>query len=162
MDVKIRLPFDGNFLVTFRFGEAPDWYLEKIGYPHSGIDYGLPVGSAVLSCAEGVVSRADNHPLGWGHFVQVSHAWGISHYAHLSAIHVKVGQQVKAGERLGSSGQTGFAKGAHLHFGIKVNGVPAEKTKGWTDPAPYFEGKAACDVIKCPNCGTVFPVEMAA
>ena len=161
MDVKIRKPFDGDFAVTFKFGEAPQWYLDKIGYPHSGIDYALPTGTAVLSCDEGMVSRVDKHPLGWGNFVQVNHAWGVSHYAHLSAIKVKVGQQVKAGEQVGLSGATGYVTGAHLHFGIKVNGVPAEKTKGWTDPTPYFSGEAVCDVIKCPSCGTVFPVEMA-
>ena len=158
MNVKIRKPFDGEYRVTFKFGEAPKWYIDRIGYPHNGIDYALPKGTPVYSCEEGVVCQIGYHPSGWGHFVRISHRWGISHYAHLSAITVKVGDHVDNDLPIALSGASGWATGPHLHFGVKVAGVSAEEMNGWTDPTPYFVGQEAVELLTCPNCGFSFPV----
>ncbi|CAL9650184.1 transglycosylase family protein [Streptomyces griseomycini] len=89
------------------------------GY-HTGIDFPVPTGTSVKSVAAGRVVSA-----GWegsfGYQVVVRHADGrYSQYAHLSAISVKDGQSVVAGQRIGRSGSTGNSSGPHLHFEVRT------------------------------------------
>ncbi|MFD5741628.1 transglycosylase family protein [Streptomyces massasporeus] len=89
------------------------------GY-HTGIDFPVPTGTSVKSVAEGSVVSA-----GWGgsfgYQVVVRHADGrYSQYAHLSAISVRDGQSVSAGQRIGRSGSTGNSSGPHLHFEVRT------------------------------------------
>ncbi|MEV0170499.1 transglycosylase family protein [Streptomyces sp. NPDC050803] len=89
------------------------------GY-HTGVDFPVPTGTSVRSVAAGNVVSA-----GWegsfGYQVVVRHADGrYSQYAHLSAISVKSGQQVGAGQRIGRSGSTGNSTGPHLHFEVRT------------------------------------------
>jgi murein DD-endopeptidase MepM/ murein hydrolase activator NlpD len=89
------------------------------GY-HTGVDFPVPTGTAVKSVAAGQVVTA-----GWGgsfgYQVVVRHADGrYSQYAHLSAISVRSGQSVTAGQRLGRSGSTGNSSGPHLHFEVRT------------------------------------------
>lgn len=89
------------------------------GY-HTGVDFPVPTGTAVKSVGAGQVVTA-----GWGgsfgYQVVVRHADGrYSQYAHLSAISVRSGQSVTAGQRLGRSGSTGNSSGPHLHFEVRT------------------------------------------
>ncbi|GAA3505086.1 hypothetical protein GCM10019016_121990 [Streptomyces prasinosporus] len=89
------------------------------GY-HTGIDFPVPTGTSVKSVAAGRVVSA-----GWegsfGYQVVVRHADGrYSQYAHLSAISVRSGQPVVAGQRIGRSGSTGNSSGPHLHFEVRT------------------------------------------
>ncbi|MFF6947169.1 transglycosylase family protein [Streptomyces iakyrus] len=89
------------------------------GY-HTGIDFPVPTGTTVKSVASGSVVSA-----GWGgsygYQVVVRHTDGrYSQYAHLSAISVRDGQSVSAGQRIGRSGSTGNSSGPHLHFEVRT------------------------------------------
>ncbi|MCG8965726.1 transglycosylase family protein [Streptomyces sp. CL12-4] len=89
------------------------------GY-HTGVDFPVPTGTSVKAVAAGHVVSA-----GWGgsygYQVVVRHADGrYSQYAHLSAISVKDGQSVGAGQRIGRSGSTGNVTGPHLHFEVRT------------------------------------------
>ncbi|GGQ92582.1 transglycosylase family protein [Streptomyces flaveolus] len=89
------------------------------GY-HTGVDFPVPTGTSVKAVAAGRVVSA-----GWGgsygYEVVVRHADGrYSQYAHLSAISVKDGQSVGAGQRIGRSGSTGNVTGPHLHFEVRT------------------------------------------
>ncbi|GAA3997022.1 hypothetical protein GCM10022384_50200 [Streptomyces marokkonensis] len=89
------------------------------GY-HTGVDFPVATGTSVKSVAAGQVVSA-----GWGgsygYQVVVRHADGrYSQYAHLSAISVKDGQSVGAGQRIGRSGSTGNSTGPHLHFEVRT------------------------------------------
>ncbi|MFD8231380.1 transglycosylase family protein [Streptomyces sp. NPDC059696] len=89
------------------------------GY-HTGIDFPVPTGTSVKSVGAGSVVSA-----GWGgsfgYQVVVRHADGrYSQYAHLSAISVRSGQSVSAGQRIGRSGSTGNSSGPHLHFEVRT------------------------------------------
>ncbi|MFI8946112.1 transglycosylase family protein [Streptomyces sp. NPDC053750] len=89
------------------------------GY-HTGVDFPVPTGTSVKSVAAGRVVSA-----GWGdsygYEVVVRHDDGrYSQYAHLSAISVKDGQSVSAGQRIGRSGSTGNSTGPHLHFEVRT------------------------------------------
>ena len=88
---------------------------------HYGIDYGVPTGTLVQSCAEGKVVMAENRiSTGWS--VVIEHLPGLySLYYHLDSLNVKEGQYVKQGEKLGLSGATGLATGPHLHWEVRLN-----------------------------------------
>ena len=95
---------------------------------HTGIDISADEGSKVYASADGVVSKVYSDPF-LGRTVEITHEGGIvSVYANLAAdnIAVKEGDEVKSGAAIGQIGDTSLselADEAHLHFGIKVNGV---------------------------------------
>ncbi|MFH9084859.1 transglycosylase family protein [Streptomyces sp. NPDC017673] len=89
------------------------------GY-HTGVDFLVPTGTSVKAAAAGRVVAA-----GWGgsygYQVVIRHADGrYTQYAHLSAIAVRNGQSVTAGQRIGRSGATGNVTGPHLHFEVRT------------------------------------------
>ncbi|GAA2406147.1 hypothetical protein GCM10010420_37560 [Streptomyces glaucosporus] len=89
------------------------------GY-HTGVDFPVSTGTTVQAVSRGQVVSA-----GWGgaygYQVVIRHTDGrYSQYAHLSAISVRAGQQVNAGQRIGRSGSTGNSTGPHLHFEVRT------------------------------------------
>lgn len=118
----MRIPFDGKFPITQRFGE-------KITDPagHTGIDYALYYGTPVLAAADGKVSRVISLVSGYGTHIILDHGEGIQTvYAHLSHISVSFGEFVRAGQVIGRSGNTGNSTGAHLHFEVRRYGTPVD------------------------------------
>ncbi len=106
---------------------------------HDGIDVAVPVGTAVVSVASGVVVEVHvDHPLA-GHSVWVDHGGLLSGSSHLSRIAVQVGQSVEAGQMLGLSGGmpgmpgAGASDGAHLHFALHLREPPGQS---WTARVP--------------------------
>lgn len=139
MTITIKKPFHGQFPVSQEFGAELDWYIKVMGYPHNGIDYAMPIGTAVLTCDEGTVAYADNVPDSDGCGINIVHKWGMSQYWHLNKLLVKYGEKVTRGQYIGDSGKTGWATGPHLHFGIKVNGYGLPDMRGWCNPGIYYE-----------------------
>lgn len=92
------------------------WRWER---PHRGVDIRLKVGDPVHCVFDGIVRIAK--PFGaYGNLVVVRHNNGLETvYGHLSKIHVKAKQKVKAGEVLGLGGSTGRSTGPHLHFEVR-------------------------------------------
>ncbi|MDR1970473.1 MAG: M23 family metallopeptidase [Treponema sp.] len=89
---------------------------------HAGVDYGVPTGTAVRACADGMVVLAHSRIV-TGNSVVLEHLPGVySLYYHLDRMAVSEGQIVKSGEMLGNSGSTGLATGPHLHWEIRVSG----------------------------------------
>ncbi len=91
---------------------------------HLGIDIAAGLGAPIYAADSGVVTMAQGgYNYGYGNVVQIDHGNGYSTvYAHLSAYFVSVCQSVSAGQQIGTSGATGNAQGAHLHFEVRQNG----------------------------------------
>lgn len=93
--------------------------------PHHGVDYGAPVGTPVMTTADGVVVAATyNH--GEGNYVRIRHSARIeTSYLHLSrfAKGIKPGRSVNQGEVIGYVGATGLATGPHLDYRVSDNGT---------------------------------------
>jgi len=101
-------------------------------YYHRGVDYAGGTGSPVVAAASGKVALVGYESQGFkihGNVVGIDHGQGVTTiYMHLSRIDVKEGEQVKAGQRIGTVGATGAVTGPHLHWGVYVNGQAVDPT----------------------------------
>lgn len=94
------------------------------GKGHNGIDLAAPIGTKIMSVADGVVvGTGDTDPVcrgaSYGKWIMVQHENGLnSIYAHLSLIKVSAGDRVSEGNLIGYTGKTGTATGPHLHLTI--------------------------------------------
>lgn len=97
------------------------------GRIHEGIDLGMygANGGPIYAACDGRVTTVEYLTYSYGYYVIVDCGGSFTTlYAHMSAITVSVGQQVVAGTQVGRSGSTGYSTGEHLHFEIRINGVP--------------------------------------
>lgn len=118
-------PGDGR--LTSSFGRR--W-----GRLHAGIDLAAGTGSTVRAAGAGTIASAGMEN-GYGNCVRIKHADGtVTVYAHMSALIVKSGQRVAAGQQVGREGSTGHSTGPHLHFEVRIDGTPI-------DPIPWLRAR---------------------
>jgi len=110
------------------------WFSSNFGYRidpftgsqsfHEGIDFPAEPGTPVVAAASGKVVTAGPHPQ-YGKMVEIDHGNGlVSRYAHTSLMFVHEGDFVVRGQRVAAVGSTGRSTGPHLHFEVRLNGVP--------------------------------------
>jgi len=134
--VTARRYWQGAFIwphngpVTSPFGMSRTYNNGRTSY-HGGIDLSGDIGAPVVAAAPGRVALAESL-LMHGNSVILDHGWGVfSGYYHLSEILVEEGQEVDQGTLIGRVGNTGLSTGAHLHWEIRIGGVPVEPGE-WT------------------------------
>ena len=131
-DVRYGLPFgqapvrvDQGFGGRFSHADPSNFY---------AVDFALPEGTPVLAARDGVVMQVHSdfeqggqdreHDSGAANYVRILHDDGsMALYGHLQAggVAVRVGEQVRQGQRIGHSGNTGFSTAPHLHFVVQAN-----------------------------------------
>jgi murein DD-endopeptidase MepM/ murein hydrolase activator NlpD len=93
---------------------------------HSGIDIGAPMSSTITAAAAGRVIMAHWYG-GYGNAIIIDHGGKtVTLYGHCSQIFVSEGQDVQRGQAIGAVGSTGNSTGPHLHFEVRINGVPVD------------------------------------
>lgn len=120
---------------------AKGWFTSRFGYRvspftgraalHAGLDIAAAPGSPVYAPGDGVVTFA-GYDEGYGKMVTIDHGYGVNtRFGHNAQIYVQVGQKVSRWDVIASVGNTGRSTGPHLHYEVRVNGVPR-------DPALYI------------------------
>ena len=98
---------------------------------HQGVDYTVPEGSRVFATAYGRVKEIDTRSTA-GRTIVIDHGNGYeTSYSHLLAVNVRRGQEVRRGDIIGLSGNTGLSIAPHLHYEVRHNGMRV-------DPIHYF------------------------
>ncbi len=101
---------------------------------HEGIDIAALPGTPVYAPGDGEVVFA-GYQIGYGKVIIVDHGWELSTlYGHLSEIMVTHGQKIKRKQVIGVTGNTGHSSGPHLHYEVRIAGVPV-------DPSHYILNK---------------------
>lgn len=94
----------------------------KISRQHPGLDFHAAVGTPIYATGNGQIAEATSGS-GLGRYIKIKHrtAGYVTVYAHLSRIapNIHVGKQVKRGELIGHSGNTGLTESPHLHYEIR-------------------------------------------
>jgi murein DD-endopeptidase MepM/ murein hydrolase activator NlpD len=114
--------------VTSDFGQRLDPYTAE-RLMHTGLDIAAEHGKPVYAPSDGTVVFAG--PEGtYGNVMVIDHGYGIkSRYGHLAKILVKPGDRVKRGQEIAAIGNTGRSTGPHLHYEVRVNGLPQNPRK---------------------------------
>jgi murein DD-endopeptidase MepM/ murein hydrolase activator NlpD len=91
---------------------------------HTGVDIGSRHGTPVRAPGDGVVKFRGRYN-GNGRTIIMDHGQGITtRYGHLSKINVKKGERIRKNQKIGNVGNTGKSTNPHLHYEIRVNGIP--------------------------------------
>jgi murein DD-endopeptidase MepM/ murein hydrolase activator NlpD len=116
--------------ITSPFGPRVDPILGIVGF-HPGLDFGATFGTPIEAAGDGVVVWAGPDG-GYGNCTIIDHGHSMATlYAHQSMLIVHVGDQVTRGQVIGEVGSTGYSTGPHLHFEVRISGVPV-------NPLPYL------------------------
>lgn len=98
------------------------------GRLHAGVDIAVPAGTPIRAAKAGtiVLNQTEAESGGYGNYTCIDHGGGVSTcYAHQSSFAITSGS-VSQGEVIGYVGCTGHCYGDHLHFEVRVNGVPTD------------------------------------
>ncbi len=137
-------PLEGELRTTAPFGQRRSYSGGPVASYHTGHDYGADEGMQVLAPITGTVVLAEPLQVR-GQAIILDHGLGVfTGFWHLSRIDVAEGQLVGRGDVVGLVGNTGLSTGPHLHWEMRVLGVPVDPLQ-WTQqvfpppvPAPEF------------------------
>ena len=89
---------------------------------HSGVDLAADYGTNVLAVADGTVLDC-SYDAAYGSILTLEHENGVqTQYAHLSEFLVNAGAEVRQGQIIAKTGDSGWATGPHLHLGVLIDG----------------------------------------
>lgn len=115
-------------IVTSSFGNRISPFTGQTEF-HKGLDIANRKGTLVVAAADGTVTFADEKGC-WGNLLTINHGHGmVTHYAHLQRFLKEPGDKVKRGDVIGEIGNTGRTTGPHLHYEVRLNGMPVNPQK---------------------------------
>ena len=116
--LDLTWPVDRPHRISSGWGERHHPVLKTRKF-HNGVDLAVPTGTPILAAQAGTVRVGEDRVS--GRYVVIDHGHGVrTSYCHLDRIGVTKGQQVKPGDRIGLSGNTGRSTGPHLHFVVRI------------------------------------------
>lgn len=112
------VPDRNIYRLSSSFGYRSDPFTGK-SRRHAGVDFALKPGNPIYATGDGVVESVKFELFGYGNSVVIDHGFGYkTRYAHLKTICVAEGMEVKRGECIGESGNSGRSSGPHLHYEV--------------------------------------------
>jgi murein DD-endopeptidase MepM/ murein hydrolase activator NlpD len=109
--------------VTSGFGWRSSPFTSRKEF-HKGLDISAPTGTPIYAPSRGVVASIERDPA-YGLVLNINHGAGLmTRYAHLQRANVKQGQLVQRGEAIAFIGDSGRSTGPHLHYEVRISGVP--------------------------------------
>lgn len=118
-------------LLTASFGNRIHPFYKTMKM-HKGVDFAIPVGTAVFATADGTVDQIAMKGQNSGTTILLKHSnLYKTFYAHLETVLVSVGQKVKRGDVIAFSGNSGLSFAPHLHYEVRLQGKQV-------DPIDYF------------------------
>ncbi len=100
---------------------------------HLGFDLSDVQNEPIMAANDGRVVWASDLGI-FGNCIVLDHGYGLqSIYGHSREIDVKVGDMIKKGQKMGIAGETGFAGGVHIHFGMMIDGVQVNPREWWDE-----------------------------
>ena len=111
-----------GFIRPVKAGKITAGMYYSSGKYHGAVDFGVSVGTPVYAAADGIVVTSTwGGSDSYGYYIKIKHYNGLyTLYAHGSSLVAKVGQEVKQGQLIMYSGNTGNSTGPHLHFEVRV------------------------------------------
>ncbi|MDY6822202.1 MAG: M23 family metallopeptidase [Thermodesulfobacteriota bacterium] len=120
-------PMNGGW-VTSRFEYRKSPFTGRREF-HHGLDIAARIGTPIMASADGVVIYSGRKG-SLGNAIIIDHGHGmVSRYGHMSKCLKKRGENVKREDIIGNVGNTGLSTGPHLHYEIRINGVPVNPEK---------------------------------
>lgn len=110
-----------GFIRPVKSGKITAQMYYSSGKYHGAVDFGVSVGTPVYAAADGIVVTSTwGGSDSYGYYVKIKHYNGYyTLYAHASSLVAKVGQEVKQGDLIMYSGNTGNSTGPHLHYEVR-------------------------------------------
>ncbi|HEU4344100.1 MAG TPA: M23 family metallopeptidase [Candidatus Binatia bacterium] len=103
---------------------------------HSGLDIPNPIGTPVRAPGDAVVESIEQSEAK-GRTILLNHGQQIkTQYAHLSKVLVNKGDHVRKGQPIAEVGNTGKSTGPHLHYEVRVNGIPVDPRQSLLSVSP--------------------------
>lgn len=119
-------PTKGWFSSTFGYRVSPFTGRKEF---HKGLDIANKEGTPIIAPADGVVTFSAKKWL-IGNMISIDHGYGmVTRYGHVSKMLKKKGNRVKRGDVIALMGNTGRSTGPHLHYEVRLNGVPVNPVK---------------------------------
>ena len=114
--------------VTSRFGYRKSPFTGRREF-HKAYDIAARQGTPVLATADGVVTFSGKKGF-LGQTITIDHSHGmVTRYGHCSKLLKKRGEKVKRGETIALLGNTGRSTGPHVHYEVRLNGMPVNPEK---------------------------------
>lgn len=118
-------------LLTASFGERVHPFFKTMSQ-HNGVDYSVPVGTAVFATADGTVRSLQTRGQTSGLTLLIDHGNGYETvYSHLDKVVAQPGRKVSRGDIIAFSGNSGLSFAPHLHYEVRYRGTAV-------DPVNYF------------------------
>lgn len=119
---RFAWPLTGPLLQ--RFGPAGN------GRVNNGINIAAARGTPVRASAAGVVTYAGSEIALFGGLILIDHGGGwTSAYGHLDRLDVAVGQSIRAGQTIGTTGESGQVQEPQLHFELRRDTRPVDPVR---------------------------------